>query len=368
MDTYCLERSIRFYESFATSHNLVFQTVENTNDENYLTYIKAEFDFKCIFDDFPIVMEPESFTVTIDNVKLEFYFQTFLYGQEYYPFKLIIYAESHSNIETLLEYLEEKYNKNKCKMYCWSVDRNQYKNSDYMVSYQSRQNLVGLDVFFDSMKKEIQAIKEHKELALLLGASSGANYFTYGPPGTGKTSSFKVLGHELNVPVYSVNLSLVPQNHYKHALSPKSDADIIIVIVEDFDRYIKNEKMLSELLNSLDGVHYSMNVIRIFTSNMPEMALQDRALRSRMKRFIKFDLPTSENIYQHLLNVSKQDEIHARVLTDMIFDSNLHISYRELNHFLSRFITNTNLLESAINGFGEWITDTDIVNKLEKLL
>jgi len=95
---------------------------------------------------------------------------------------------------------------------------------------------------------------------------------------------------------------------------------------------------------------------------MPELTLKDKALRSRIKRFIKFSLPTSDNIYEHLVNVT-QDCENARILTNLICDKGL--SYRDINNYLSRFITKSNFLEAAIQGCDEWMNEFEEMKDLE---
>jgi len=362
-----LESSLRQCETFAKQQRLVFRSITKSYDgkKKYIEYLMKEFKFDCTYDDFPILMNPTGFTVTINEENFEFQFQTFinvLFDESF--MSLIVYAKSQDMIDKLFDFLEEKHNPNKCKMFVWNSWNGRYENSEYAVSRVDKENLVGLDDFFNSMKKEIQAIKENKELAMLLGASSGSNYFTHGPPGTGKTSSFKALGHDLNVPVYSINLSTMQKNQYKFALSPKTDEEIVIVIIEDFDRYIKDETKISELLNALDGVHSAYGVIRIFSANMPELTLHDKALKSRIKRFIKFDLPTSDNIYRHLLNVSKGDEHNAKVFANLCIGKEL--SYRDINNYLSRFITEDSLLGAAVEYFDQWMGEFDEIKELEE--
>jgi len=368
MDPTYLRTILASLDGYATKKNLVYRSFNNDPDgkEKYVDYLLSEFKFRGVYDDVPIAVEPEERSVIVDGAEMRFEIQSIPTMSFDGPtMSLIIFAKSVDDINKLLEYLEEKHNKLKTKVFSWDPYRGGYINSKYKVSPVNRNNLVGLEEFFASMKKEIQAITEKKELAMLLGASSGANYFTYGPPGTGKTSAFKALANELNIPVYTINLSTISEREFKQALSPKTDDDgICIVIIEDFDRYIFNEKKISELLNALDGVQSAYGTIRIFSANMPEMTLTDPALKSRMKRFIKFDLPTAENIFQHLMNVSSGDKENAQVLTDLVKDKRL--SYRDINNYLSRFITEESLLGPAVATFESWMNEFEEIKALEQ--
>ncbi len=375
-------------QTYALTHGLAFRNIIDGGQEKYSEYIKNEFDIDHIYNHAPIIQEPQSFTVEIKKEKKRFIFQTFMVDNGYGPStQIIVFANSQSDINLLLQYLENKYNPKKSKMFCWDTQYGRYMNSNYEISPAMKSHLVGLDSFFGIMKKEIDAIQNHSELAIELGAS-GVNYLVYGPPGTGKTTFFKVMANESNQPIYSVNLSLVPKNQYKFALSPqvvknpseydsgdediedadenrkkKNNSGVIYVLIEDFDRYIKDDKgNMSELLNALDGIHNSHNVIRIFSANMPELALKDSALKSRIKRFIKFDLPTDDNIYQHLVNVSRGDTENAKKLADLMKGKNL--SYRTINNYLSRFITDDSLLGAAVAEFDKWMEENAEIQKL----
>ena len=219
------------------------------------------------------------------------------------------------------------------------------------------------------MERYIKSIKEHEDLAKKLGADSGINYYLYGEPGTGKTTSVKVLAYELGIPIYCVNLKNINASRMNKALSPISPDKIKIVLVEDFDRYIKGDNgygdnCMSDLLNALDGVHSSYGTIRIFSANFPENTLTDTALRSRISRFMEFKLPSVENVAKHIMNVFPENKDLAIEFANKI--SERHMSIRDVNSYLSRFIIDDNPLTEAINGFDEWIIELDKIKKMDK--
>jgi AAA+ superfamily predicted ATPase len=362
-------------EDFAREQNLAFCSFYNSYDKKRsdATNIIKEFNLSQTIHDTPVYTELIKKEITINDKNYTFYVRTIIFSNmdespEMYP---IIFGDSLEEIDMLFKYLDQKHNPNKCNMYVWDVRAATYVNSKYKVPQVKESDLVGLDNFFDSIKNEIESIISKTELARKLGADSGTNLFTYGPPGTGKTSSFKAVGYAMNVPVYTVNLSLIPTSHFKFALSPVGleDNDIKIVIIEDFDRYIVNEEdeneSLSELLNALDGVHSSFGVIRIFSANMPELALKDKAMKTRFSKFIKFELPTSEIIKEHLMNLFPEDEKNVDIFVNLTKDMNL--SFREINHYIRRFIIKDNLLEAAIAYFPEWMKEKEEVEQLEKI-
>lgn len=361
-------------EKFARENDLIFVQARNHK------YLIKEFRLDNSVCSTYTSTQPIKRCIKIDNNHYNYYFQTLVFpgaGYEglYEQFKNIIYATNKEEIEILYDYLQEKYKPVKCDMYTWDIRCECYQNSHYQVPFVNKEDLVGLDDFFNSIRNEIEAVSSKIELLKKLGGDSGTNYFIYGPPGTGKTSSCKAVAHEMNIPVYSVNLSLIKKEHFKTALSPKSDRKIKMVIIEDFDRYImREEESISELLNSLDGVHSSYGVIRIFSANMPELTLKDKALKTRFTRFIKFSLPTPEMIEKHLVNLFPTLEqgdsmpgadTNQKLITQFVdLVEYMHLSYREINSYLKRFITEENILEAAINYFPEWIRERDEIESL----
>ncbi len=275
------------------------------------------------------------------------------------------------DFDALEKYLNDKYKDytepNPCKVMVWNNDYGQYRESEYDIENQSQDSLIGLDDFFNQMERDLRAIIERETLARKLGADSGFNYLIYGPPGTGKTSSIKALTRKMKLPAYYCNMANMHRSSIIHAMNPKDKNKIRIVLCEDFDRYIKNcqnDSHMSDLLNALDGIHSTLGTIRIFSANMPEIALVDTALRSRIARFIKFDLPTNNMILGHLNKVFPDHEADANEFVKLVDGMNLSI--REINHYLSRFIIDNDPLKEAIVKFPDWLKEQNEIKALEE--
>jgi ATPase family associated with various cellular activities (AAA) len=284
----------------------------------------------------------------------------------------VIFAKSLEEYTALFTYLEKKHTPAppsiNGKIFFWKPSYGQYNESTFTVEQKTEDELVGLEDFFEMMENDISAIAENEAIARKLGASNGINYFAYGRPGTGKTSSIKAVAAKLGLPVYIASLADGGSASTMNAImNPQNDAKLKIVVVEDFDRYIKNGSVvgsthMSSLLNALEGVQDSFGTIRIFSANFPENALQDEALASRMTRFIEFKVPTHENFVRHLLNIypGRNEEVEQLVTLFKKRD----MTIRDANRYMSRFIVYENPLQEAIDRFNEYV---EKMNELKKM-
>jgi AAA+ superfamily predicted ATPase len=124
-------------------------------------------------------------------------------------------------------------------------------------------------------------------------------YLMYGPAGCGKTSLISQLAKELimrNGIVLNIN-TYSQLDYYEAAIKNIRTIERekpIIVIIEDIDGYT-DTSYVSKLLNILDGVYQTDNVIIVATTNYPER-LEER-FSSRPSRFdvrVSVDLPNAD--------------------------------------------------------------------------
>jgi AAA+ superfamily predicted ATPase len=356
--------------------NLLEMVYNITNDTTKLGWLAKEVDgvgrnsYNCVV--FP---SSEPYMFTIENIEYygltvhDCYNNPRTNGSPYASIT-IIFAKEFDQITMLYDYLTKKYQvvvkSNPCKVLVWSNGHGSYINSGYEVSRKTQSDLVGLDEFFVTMERDLRAITEREALSKKMGIDSGFNYLIYGKPGTGKSSSVKALAYKLDLPIYCVNLARISPNHISNALSPKDTSPIKLVLVEDFDRYIQGNKKadyMSDLLNALDGIQSTYGTIRIFSANFPENVLVDTALVSRISRFIEFKLPTVNEMTHHLLNLFPENKAGAEQLAKMVTD--LEMSIREVNNYLSRFLVDKDILLEAINGFPNWLAQMKKIKELE---
>jgi chaperone BCS1 len=122
-------------------------------------------------------------------------------------------------------------------------------------------------------------------------------YLFYGNPGNGKTSCIKSLASELNMNLYSLNLSSAQLDDSAlvdmiHSVRRKS-----IVAIEDVDRVFNNHTgnespssvSFSTMLNVMDGILSKDSIIFVLTCNNKD--LLDDALRRCGRIHREFEFP-----------------------------------------------------------------------------
>lgn len=344
----------------------------------------------------PIIYEPQKYTISKEelqefndnNIELlsdsyDFYIQTILeddrhtkriggmYTNMYSHNYIVIFGKSFDLIKLAGKAIMGKPEVKKAtgKIFEWDVRNNRYITSSSSCSKVNREDLVGLDDIFRGIETDIHTMCEKKELLAKLNMTSGFNNLLYGPPGTGKTSSIKTLAHILNVPIFVVKLISIPATQLSNALCPNLafygiSGDISIVLVEDFDRYLKGDdvdKIKSELLNALDGVYAAPNTMRFFSANLVETVFDDTAIASRMRRIIHYPLPTIEHIEKHLVNIFPNFQVHIAKLCNILQGKELSI--RTINNYISRFVLAENPVAEAIENIDSWFEEISTTNK-----
>lgn len=163
----------------------------------------------------------------------------------------------------------------------------------------TRTNAKSLDKIFTS--KDNKALvdnyltnwKEATSLFSQLSITHKLGILLYGPPGTGKSSMAKAIAHKLNYPIYTINVSSFPEVTPDLSELYEDCDDGFIILLEDID-YIFNQSSVERssveaakanaLLQMLDGVNSSSNVVFIATTNSVE------SLNSAIVRDGRFDL------------------------------------------------------------------------------
>lgn len=172
---------------------------------------------------------------------------------------------------------------------------------------------------FDSIAGQSRAVVEAKKLVLAInhpeiyekrGVKTPKGILFYGPPGTGKTLIAKAVVSEINAELFEISFSDIASKWYgesekgiqevfdKANNATKSGRKAIILFDEldsmapsRNDSYEGSKKIVSIILQNLDGFRSNNNVLIIGTTNRPEDI--DPALKrpGRIDKIIAVDLP-----------------------------------------------------------------------------
>jgi energy-coupling factor transporter ATP-binding protein EcfA2 len=175
----------------------------------------------------------------------------------------------------------------------------------------------------------------------------------YGPPGTGKSSLVALLS-ETVIKLGGIVVSIrtgedLPRytNAIPKALRLIQPNTPILTIIEDIEGIMGFKDNESLLLNILDGIYQSHNVVYLACTNYPER-LQDRVL-NRPSRFDKrylIDLPNNDVRRFYLQQKIKEKDLASIDIEDIVKQTE-GLSLAHLGEFIkSVFIFNKTISES----------------------
>jgi len=211
--------------------------------------------------------------------------------------ELDVYAKNHSDFgkfdQTLREAIK-KYNIYKNKVFNYSTGE-----------FLNIPNETFDDIFLtENIKKEVKeniidyVNNVDMEVKIKNNLPSKRGLIFEGVPGTGKSFLCRVLANTLKTTfmvVTNINSTCQINDIFNFA----SDFERIIILFEDIDIYIGDRdfgsKIISTMLNELDGMKVNNNIIVLCTTN--RLHSMDEALRNRPGRFdriLKFNYPNRE--------------------------------------------------------------------------
>lgn len=167
--------------------------------------------------------------------------------------------------------------------------------------------LLGYADYLEAIEEDIATKQKFGAYLESIKESHSTSYLLEGPPGTGKTTMLKNLASRLGYSLYVASANKVDCANIATILNPQVSGDKSshkLLLFEDFDRYFMgkgdSETNMSAILNALDGLDDSSNVIRFFTCNHFAEVRKHRALMNRIARVFHFHLPTVEMIQEKL--------------------------------------------------------------------
>ena len=175
-------------------------------------------------------------------------------------------------LERLLDNLRKKAARVENRAYLYSVS-NYGWNAVYLPQ-RSMDSVFLPEGSKESLLADIENFRSSPDAYDKVGIPWHRGYMLYGQPGNGKSSMTLALANELNMNLYTLNLSAVTSDR---ALSGYIDdiEDDSILLIEDIDIFSttvsrdseKERPTLAGLLNSLDGVATPRGLVTFITTN-----------------------------------------------------------------------------------------------------
>ncbi len=217
--------------------------------------------------------------------------------------------------------------------------------------------LIGRDQIYQNIIEQMQTHTAQAKFLQSVGESGRSiNLLFYGPPGTGKSSMVLILATTLQLPIYVVNPSSLRPDLVQAALSPQGGSKgMKLLLYDDIDRYLATQgtNLMSQILNSLDGLDDDGNVVRIFSANDETILQRIPALMSRFTATYKFDIPDRcmfakkvDKLMQCYGPDWQQKMNMHRELEQLCEKARIHgLSFRVFTNYLIRFLFPPSYLE-----------------------
>lgn len=232
---------------------------------------------------------------------------------------LTIQFVSHNQVQTFISDALDHYGKQRTNHFLRSYDSQSQSWINHTHSLGRGWNsLILPEAQKTRILNDAKQFFANKEFFEQTGIPYRRGLLLYGRPGTGKTTVVRCLQHELKIPLFVLNISLLDDGQLLAALSSLK-VEKAIVLFEDIDvctdvlhkreqdKSNRSKLTLSGFLNAIDGVQSPSGTYFVFTSNRPTQ-LDEAVLRTG-----RIDL--REEL--HYLDSEMQRELITRLLPDL---------------------------------------------------
>lgn len=278
---------------------------------------------------------------------------------------IYLYFKNQEDFKNLQKIITEKNNNlikkivNPIYRYCV---RSGWVLSDQYETKNAEKDIFGYDDYIAQIEKDISNHIKYNDFLKELGENRSINYLLYGPPGTGKTSMIKSIASKFNCSVFIVNAGNVGENNVASVLSPKvkieNECKIKLLLFEDFDRFLGTDGIdliMSQILNSLDGLDDKGDTIRFFTANNESSIYSVDALINRMSAKYQFRFPTIQifrgKLKRLLSFYESNDEHKIEEFLSLVITKN--ITVRPFVNYVIRYLFDTEYLDNMIKNIDE---------------
>ncbi len=148
-------------------------------------------------------------------------------------------------------------------------------------------DVVGMEDVKELIRSRVIDQIRYPELYSQYGLRGGTGVLLFGLPGTGKTTIARAIAHEINAPLYTVNLSDVlnkwvgeSEKRIRQLFEKARSTPVSLIFFDDFDALgmerqddgNHNNKVIVELINQMDGFRKNENtIVLLAATNKPWM-------------------------------------------------------------------------------------------------
>ena len=183
---------------------------------------------------------------------------------------------------------------------------------------------------------------KYPELYSQYGLKGGTGVLLFGLPGTGKTTIARAIAHEINAPLYTVQLSDVlskwvgeSEKRIRQLFEKARSTPTSLIFFDDFDALgmerqddgNHNNKVIVELINQMDGFRQNTNtIVLLAATNRPWMIDSALMRPGRFEHHIYIPLANHEAriqlVKKNLGSVPVEDNIDMDQVSDLLKNYN----------------------------------------------